>query len=197
MVRILSSQLLINVMKYRIETTKIKDCVIITPEIYKDERGYFSTPFVKEVFDDSIKNVIGYSVDFIQDNESFSKKGVIRGIHFQQGEWAQTKLVRCSFGLVRDVIVDLRHDSPSYGKHITIDISQKNGKMVFVPKGCGHGFSVLSDEAIFNYKVDNYYNKDSEGGIIFNDSTLGIEWGVKEIDIKVSHKDKQLPSFKL
>jgi dTDP-4-dehydrorhamnose 3,5-epimerase len=95
------------------------------------------------------------------------------------------------------VIVDLRHDSDTYGKHITIDLSDKNGKMVFVPKGCGHGFSVLSTEAIFNYKVDNYYNKESEGGIVYNDPTLNIDWGVREIEMKVSHKDKVLPTFKL
>lgn len=184
-------------MKYRIETTKIKECVIITPEIYKDERGYFSTPFVKEVFDDSLKNAIGYNVDFIQDNESFSTNKVIRGIHFQQEEWAQSKLVRCSYGLVRDVIVDLRHDSETYGKHITIDLSDKNGRMVFVPKGCGHGFSVLSNEAIFNYKVDNYYNKDSEGGIVYNDPTLNIDWGFDTFFAKVSDKDKKLPKFKM
>lgn len=180
---------------YKIETTKIKGCVIITPEIYKDERGYFSTPFVKEVFDDSLKTAIGYNVNFIQDNESFSTNKVIRGIHFQQGEWAQSKLVRCSYGLVRDVIVDLRHDSETYGKHITVDLSSKNGKMVFVPKGCGHGFSVLSNEAMFNYKVDNYHDKDSEGGIVYNDPTLNIDWGFNTFFAKVSDKDKKLPKF--
>jgi dTDP-4-dehydrorhamnose 3,5-epimerase len=184
-------------MNYKIEKTKIKDCVVITPQIFKDERGYFSTPYVKEVFDDTLKLTIGYSVDFIQDNESFSSQNVIRGIHFQQGELAQSKLVRCSYGLVRDVIVDLRHDSPTYGKHVTVDLSDKNGKMVFVPKGCGHGFSVLSTNAIFNYKVDNYYNKDSEGGIVYNDDFLNIDWGVDTFFAKVSDKDKKLPKFKL
>lgn len=182
-------------MLYKIENTKIKGCFILKPEIYKDERGYFSTPFVKGVIDDVFEQILGEKIEFVQDNESLSKYGVIRGIHFQQGEWAQSKLVRCSYGLVRDVIVDLRHDSPTYGKHITVDLSDKNAKMVFVPKGCGHGFSVLSVGAIFNYKVDNYYNKESEGGIIYNDPTLNIDWGLNDIDIKVSHKDKQLPNF--
>jgi dTDP-4-dehydrorhamnose 3,5-epimerase len=184
-------------MNYKIEKTKIKDCVVITPQNFKDERGYFSTPYVKEVFAASLKLTIGEEVEFVQDNESFSTNKVIRGIHFQQGEWAQSKLVRCSYGLVRDVIVDLRHDSETYGKHITIDLSDKNGRMVFVPKGCGHGFSVLSNEAIFNYKVDNYYNKESEGGIVYNDPTLNIDWGFDTFFAKVSDKDKKLPTFQL
>ena len=185
------------VMEYKIEKTKIKDCFIIKPQIYKDERGYFSTPYIKNVFEDVLRSTIGHNITFVQDNESFSTHKVIRGIHFQQGEWAQSKLVRCSYGLVRDVIVDLRHDSETYGKHITIDLSDKNGKMVFVPKGCGHGFSVLSTEAVFNYKVDNYYNKDSEGGIVYNDPTLNIDWGFDNRLAKVSDKDKKLPNFKL
>ncbi len=184
-------------MEYKKEKTKIKDCFIIKPQIYKDERGYFSTPYIKNVFEDVLRSTIGHNITFVQDNESFSTHKVIRGIHFQQGEWAQSKLVRCSFGLVRDVIVDLRHDSETYGKHITIDLSDKNGKMVFVPKGCGHGFSVLSSEAVFNYKVDNYYNKDSEGGIVYNDPTLNINWGFDNLLAKVSDKDKKLPNFKL
>ena len=184
-------------MSYTIEKTKIKDCLVIKPQVFKDGRGYFSTPFVKNVLEDSIKQVIGQDIEFVQDNESFSTKNVIRGIHFQQGEWAQSKLVRCSFGLVRDVIVDLRHDSETYGKHITIDLSDKNAKMVFVPKGCGHGFSVLSASAVFNYKVDNYYNKDSEGGIVYNDPTLNIDWGFDNFFAIVSDKDRKLPNFKL
>ncbi len=184
-------------MTYKIEKTKIKDCLIIKPDVFKDERGYFSTPFVKEVLEEAIKITTGQSIEFVQDNESFSTQKVVRGIHFQQGEWAQSKLVRCSYGLVRDVIVQLRHDSETYGKHITIDLSDKNGRMVFVPKGCGHGFSVLSAEAVFNYKVDNYYNKDSEGGIVYNDPTLNIDWGFDNRLAKVSDKDKKLPNFKL
>lgn len=184
-------------MEYKLEKTKIKDCFIVKPEIYKDERGYFSTPYVKDVFEDVLKLTLGHNITFVQDNESFSTEKVIRGIHFQQGESAQSKLVRCSYGLVRDVIVDLRHDSETYGKHITVDLSDKNGKMVFVPKGCGHGFSVLSKQAIFNYKVDNYYDKDSEGGIVYNDPTLNIDWGFDNALAKVSDKDKKLPKFKL
>lgn len=184
-------------MEYKLEKTKIKDCFIVKPEIYKDERGYFSTPYVKDVFEDVLKLTLGHNITFVQDNESFSTYRVIRGIHFQQGESAQSKLVRCSYGLVRDVIVDLRHDSETYGKHITVDLSDKNGKMVFVPKGCGHGFSVLSKQAIFNYKVDNYYDKDSEGGIVYNDPTLSIDWGFDTALAKVSDKDKKLPKFKL
>lgn len=184
-------------MEYKEEKTKIKDCFIIKPQIYKDERGYFSTPYVKDLFQKALILNLGHTIDFVQDNESFSNYGVVRGIHFQQGEWAQSKLVRCSYGLVRDVIVDLRHDSNTYGKHITVDLSDKNGKMVFVPKGCGHGFSVLSKVAVFNYKVDNYYNKESEGGIVYNDPMLNIDWGIDAFYVKVSDKDKKLPNFKL
>jgi dTDP-4-dehydrorhamnose 3,5-epimerase len=184
-------------MQYNLEKTKIDGCFIVKPEIYKDERGYFSTPYIKEVFEDVLKVTLGHNITFVQDNESFSKQNVIRGIHFQTGEYAQSKLVRCSYGLVRDVIVDLRKESKTYGKHITIDLSQKNGKMVFVPKGCGHGFSVLSTEAIFNYKVDSYYHKESEGGIVYDDPTLNIDWGIEPIYAIVSDKDKKLPKFEL
>ncbi len=184
-------------MQYNLEKTKIDGCFIVKPEIYKDDRGYFSTPYVKEVFEEVLKLTLGHNITFLQDNESFSKRNVIRGIHFQTGESAQSKLVRCSYGLVRDVIVDLRKESKTYGKHITIDLSDKNGKMVFVPKGCGHGFSVLSDGAIFNYKVDNYYDKESEGGIVYNDETLNIDWGIEPIYAIVSDKDKKLPKFEL
>jgi dTDP-4-dehydrorhamnose 3,5-epimerase len=175
----------------KIEHTKIQGCLIITNEVYKDERGYFNVPFSH-----STEEALHY-VTFIQDNQSYSKKNTIRGIHFQKLFYEQAKLVRCSFGKVRDVIVDLREGSQTYGEHITIDLEAGDGKSVFVPKGCGHGFSVLSDEgAVFDYKVDSPYVKEEEGGIIWNDPILNIDWGVSEEDAIVSDKDRELPNFK-
>ena len=173
-----------------IEQTKIQGCLILKNDVYQDERGYFTVPFSH-----STEEALHFST-FIQDNQSYSKKNTIRGIHFQKLFYEQAKLVRCSYGKVRDVIVDLREGSETYGEHITIDLEGGDGKSVFVPKGCGHGFSVLSDEAIFDYKVDSPYVKEEEGGIIWNDPTLNIDWGVSEEDAIVSDKDRELPTFK-
>lgn len=174
----------------KIEQTKIQGCLIIRNDVYKDERGYFHVPFSHSI-EESL-----HFVKFIQDNQSYSTKNTIRGIHFQKLFYEQAKLVRCSYGKVRDVIVDLREGSETYGEHITVDLEGGDGVSVFVPKGCGHGFSVLSDEAIFDYKVDSPYVKEEEGGIIWNDPTLNIDWGVSEEDAIVSEKDKELPTFK-
>lgn len=169
-----------------ITESKIKGCFLIKNSTFSDNRGWFYTPYIKEKFEQAI----GEEVNWIQDNQSYSKKGVIRGIHFQREPYAQSKLVRCSYGLVKDVVVDLRPDSPTYGKWVAFKLSGKNGHSVYVPKGCGHGFSVLSKEAVLDYKVDNYWNKESEGGILYNDKTLDIDW---EVDIPiVSDKDKKL-----
>lgn len=174
-----------------IEQTKIQGCLILQNNVYRDERGYFNIPFsslVKETL---------HFVDFIQDNQSYSIKNTVRGIHFQKLFYEQAKLVRCSFGKVRDVIVDLREGSETYGEHINVDLEGGDGKSVFVPKGCGHGFSVLSDDgAVFEYKVDSPYVKEQEGGIIWNDPTLNIDWGVDPSKAIVSEKDKELPLFK-
>ena len=174
-----------------VEQTKIEGCFIITNDVYRDERGYFNVPFSHHT-----KELIPF-VKFTQDNQSFSIKNTVRGIHFQKLFYEQSKLVRCSFGKVRDVIVDLREGSQTYGQHITIDLEGGDGKSVFVPKGCGHGFSVLSEEgAIFDYKVDSPYVKEQEGGVIWNDPTLNIDWGVDPSEAIVSDKDKELPLFK-
>lgn len=176
-------------METKIEQTSIEGCLILERDVFIDERGYFNVPF-----DFSFKELL-YPTTFIQENESYSKKNTVRGIHFQKLFYEQAKLVRCTYGSVRDVIVDLREGSQTYGKHVTVDLMGGDGKMVFVPKGCGHGFSVLSDEAIFSYKVDSPYNKEQEGGIIWNDPTLNIDWGVDPSEALVSDKDQQLPTF--
>ena len=171
--------------------TKLKGCFILEPSIFKDDRGYFLESYNEERFNEGI----GKKVKFVQDNQSFSTYGVIRAIHYQLGEFAQAKLVRVISGKVLDVAVDLRKDSPSFGQHVSIELSSENKKQLFIPKGFGHGFSVLSETAEFFYKCDNFYNKASEGGIVYNDSTLKINWQISEIDIKVSDKDLVLPTF--
>lgn len=171
-----------------IKQTNISGCLIIESNVFTDERGYFNVPF-------SINIEKQLQTEFIQDNQSYSLKNTVRGIHFQTNPYSQGKLVRCSYGWVRDVIVDLRETSPTYGQHITIDLKGGDGKSVFVPRGCGHGFSVLSDFALFDYKVDNSYSKENEEGIIWNDPTLNIDWGVDPSEVIVSDKDKEFPNF--
>jgi dTDP-4-dehydrorhamnose 3,5-epimerase len=171
--------------------TDINDCYLITYKTFHDERGYFSVPFNRDVFNQSL----GYEVNFVQDNMSYSHKNVIRGLHFQTGEYEQAKLVTCTFGRVLDVIVDLRKESTTYGKVVKIELSPSLDRLVFIPRGCAHGFCVLSDKAIFQYKVDNLYHKESEGGINYNDSVLNIDWGINIKDAIVSEKDLLLPSF--
>lgn len=171
--------------------TDIDGCYLINYKAFYDDRGYFSVPYNSEVFN----NGIGYEVNFIQDNMSYSFKNVIRGLHFQRGEYEQAKLVTCTYGDVLDVAVDIRKDSPTYGNVVSVELGGDYSRMLFVPRGCAHGFSVLSETAIFQYKVDNVYNKESEGGLIFNDETLNINWGVEDYEAIVSEKDKELPTF--
>ncbi len=171
--------------------TKLKGCFVLEPNIFNDNRGYFLESFNKERFNSGIGN----TVNFVQDNQSFSYKGVIRALHYQIGDYAQAKLVRVLSGTVLDVAVDLRKNSVTFGKHIAVELSHENKKQLFIPKGFGHGFIVLSDTAEFFYKCDNYYNKDSEGGIIFNDPTLNIDWKLPADQYKVSEKDLVLPTL--
>ncbi len=168
--------------------TALKGCFIIEPRVFKDDRGYFFESFNQKVFEE----LIGQNVNFVQDNQSFSQYGVIRGIHFQQGEHAQAKLVRVLAGEVLDVAVDLRKNSETYGQHVAVKLTAANHKQLFVPRGFGHGFSVLSKTAIFAYKCDNYYHKDSEGGIVYNDPRLAIDWGIPAEMVQVSEKDIEL-----
>lgn len=173
------------------EKTTLSDCFIIKPNIIKDERGYFLESFHQQRFEDGI----GQKVNFIQDNQSSSTKGVLRGLHYQTGEFAQAKLVRVVVGQVLDVAVDLRPNSSTYGQHETFVLSEENQHQVFIPRGFAHGFLVLSETAVFSYKCDNFYNKESEGGIIYNDPKLKIHWGKYDFDFLVSEKDQNLPSF--
>ena len=166
--------------------TKIKDVVICEPEIYGDERGYFIESFNKKEFE---KN-IGEKIFFCQDNESKSTYGVLRGLHFQKPPHTQSKLVRVIEGKVLDVVVDLRKKSNTFGEHIAVVLDDEFKRQLFVPKGFAHGFVVLSETAVFSYKVDNYYNASSEDGVIFNDTSLNIDWNLPFSDIKLSEKDK-------
>ena len=173
----------------KINKTFIEDLLIIEPQLFKDDRGFFYESYNKNNLDKVI-NIV-----FVQDNESKSDKGVIRGLHFQAPPFEQTKLVRCVSGKILDVVVDLRISSKTYGKFFSIELSSENNKQLFVPKGFAHGFQVLSETAIINYKVDNYYNPDSDSGLIWNDKDLSIDWN---LDIKpiLSDKDLKLISVK-
>lgn len=172
--------------------TKLEGCFILEPKIFEDSRGYFFESFNQKTFNE----LIGQNINFIQDNESFSSKGVLRGLHYQLGEFAQAKLVRVIKGSVLDVAVDIRRGSSTFGHHFSIELSEENKKQLFVPRGFAHGFIVLSDTAIFSYKCDNFYKKEAEGGIIFNDTSLNIDWNLSEDKFIVSEKDMLLPIFK-
>lgn len=164
----------------------IPDIRIIEPIILSDNRGYFEETYRK----DKLEEAIGYSIDFVQDNESKSSYGVLRGLHFQLPPFAQSKLVRVIKGKILDVAVDIRKGSPTFGKYVSVELSEENKRMVFIPRGFAHGFVVLSDEAIFSYKVDNYYSKENDCGIAYNDPALGIDWQLDSDSLKLSEKDK-------
>ena len=170
--------------------TSIEGIVIIDPTVFGDNRGYFLESYSEKEF----KEVIG-NVSFVQDNESKSSKGVLRGLHFQKPPFAQAKLVRCIEGKVLDVVVDIRKNSKTYGQHFTTELSGENKKQVFIPRGFAHGFLVLSDSAIFAYKVDNTYAPEHDAGIRWNDPIVNIPWGISESEVLVSKKDAQLPFF--
>lgn len=174
-----------------LEHTSLKDCYILTPNIFGDKRGSFFESFNKKDF----YSATGLEVDFVQDNQSTSQKGVLRGLHFQKGEFAQAKLVRVIKGSVLDVVVDIRPKSSTFGKQFSMILSEQNHKQVFIPRGFAHGFLVLEDDTIFAYKCDNYYNKTSESGIIYNDKTLNIDWQFPIEDLIISEKDLKLPIF--
>ena len=171
--------------------TKLKGCFILEPKIIKDERGYFMESFNEKTFQEGI----GQKVTFVQDNQSFSTRGVLRGLHYQSGEHAQAKLVRVLQGEVLDVAVDLRPNSETYGQYEAVLLSSENQKQFFVPRGFAHGFLVLSETATFFYKCDNFYNKESEGGLIYNDETLNINWDFPSQDLIISEKDQVLPNI--
>ena len=171
--------------------TAIEDLYILEPKVFGDERGYFFEAYNKKVFD----TLVG-PVDFVQDNQSKSRYGVIRGLHFQKGEHAQAKLVRVVSGVVLDVAVDLRPGSKTFGKHVSVVLSGENKRMFFIPRGFAHGFSVLSEEVVFQYKCDNLYCPEAEGAIAWDDPDLGIDWQVPPEAAILSDKDRNHPSFK-
>ena len=175
-----------------VKETKLKGCFILEPKVFEDSRGYFFESFNQKTFN----KLIGQNIYFIQDNESFSTKGALRGLHYQIGEHAQAKLVRVVKGTVLDIAVDIRENSPTFGQNVTLELSEDNKQQLFIPRGFAHGFIVLSDTAIFSYKCDNFYNKESEGGIIYNDKDLNIDWILNEKEFIVSEKDLKLPNLK-
>jgi len=162
----------------------IKGVWVIEPQRFGDKRGYFSEVFKQADFDAHVGHV-----DFVQDNESFSSRGVLRGLHFQRGEWSQAKLVRVSRGTVLDVAVDLRHGSPTWGRHVAVELSADTGRQLFIPRGFAHGFVVLSDVAQFQYKVDNIYAPHSEATLRFDEPRLGIDWRIAQDEMMLSDKD--------
>jgi len=171
--------------------TKIEDVIIIEPAIHGDERGYFIETFRQ----DKLEAFLGFKVNFCQDNESKSSKGVLRGLHYQLAPAAQTKLVRVIKGKVLDVAVDIRKGSPTFGEYVAVELSEENKRQLFVPRGFAHGFVVLEDNTVFAYKVDNYYSPENDRGISFNDTAIGIDWILETAQLKLSKKDTKQPKL--
>lgn len=168
--------------------TDISGVVIVEPKVFGDDRGYFFESFNQMRFEERVGKI-----NFVQDNESRSVRGVLRGLHFQRPPLDQAKLVRCVEGLVLDIAVDIRQGSPTFGKHVAVELSASNKKQLFIPRGFAHGFVVLSETAIFQYKVDNWYSPEHDGGILWNDQTLGIDWKIDETEVLLSGKDRIQP----
>ncbi len=175
----------------QIEKTKLAGCVVVTPKTFADERGYFMESFRQSWMD----SLAEFSGNFVQDNQSFSYYGTIRGLHFQEGEHAQSKLIRVVQGTILDVVLDLRQESPTCGEHISVELSDQNNHQLWIPKGLAHGFSVLSESATVCYKCDAYYNKEAEKGIYPLDQTLQIDWRIPTSKQLISPKDLALPTF--
>jgi len=175
----------------KITPTKIEGVLILEPKIFHDDRGYFLESYNKK----TLKN-LGINISFVQDNQSFSKYGTIRGFHYQKGDFSQTKLIRIIQGEILDVVVDVRQNSKTFGQSFAIKLSSQNNLQLFIPKGLAHGFSVLSKEAMIFYKCDNFYNKESESGIIYNDKDLDVDWQVPINKITISQQDLSLQTFK-
>lgn len=172
--------------------TAIEGVVIIEPRVFADARGYFFESFSQRDFE----NALGRKVDFVQDNESMSSFGVMRGLHFQRPPYTQAKLVRCVRGAVLDVAVDIRKGSPTYGQHVAVELTEENHRQFFIPHGFAHGFAVLSDTAVFQYKCDNYYHPEADGGISILDESLGIDWKIPTASALLSEKDTRHPLLK-
>ena len=173
--------------------TPIKGALIIEPKVFNDTRGYFFESFSQREFDSLVTPLIGHSVTFVQDNESMSTYGVMRGLHFQRPPFTQSKLLRCVRGAVLDVAVDIRKGSPTYGQHVAVELSEENKRQFFITKGFAHGFAVLSETAVFQYKCDEFYHPESDGGISILDSSLGIDWRIPVENALLSEKDTKHP----
>lgn len=173
--------------------TNIDGLLIIEPRVFKDSRGYFFESFSQREFDEKVTPIIGQKIAFVQDNESMSSYGVMRGLHFQRPLFTQSKLVRCVKGAVLDVAVDIRKGSPTYGQHVAVELTEDNHRQFFVPRGFAHGFAVLSETAIFQYKCDEFYHPEVDGGISILDDTLGIEWRIPTEKANLSEKDTMHP----
>ncbi len=176
----------------QVEETPLKDCFLIKPKIFEDHRGIFLETYHRK----RLAELTGIDAEFVQDNQSVSSYGVLRGLHYQKGDFAQTKIVRVIFGKVLDVVVDLRPDSPTFKKTYSVVLDDQNLHQLYVPQGFGHGFLTLSEKSVFAYKCDDYYRPGSEGGIIYNDPDLNIDWNFPEEKMILSDKDKNLPTFK-
>lgn len=172
--------------------TILEGVLIIEPKVFNDSRGYFYESFSKREFDEKVVPILGHTINFVQDNESMSSYGVVRGLHYQNIPYTQSKLVRCVKGAVLDVAVDIRTGSPTFGQHISVELSEENHRQLFIPRGFAHGFAVLSDITIFQYKCDNYYHPEADGGINIKDDSLGIDWKIPLDKIIISEKDLKL-----
>lgn len=176
--------------------TAIDGVLIIEPRVFKDSRGYFFESFSKREFDEKVGAILGYTINFVQDNESMSSYGVMRGLHFQKMPYTQSKLVRCVKGAVLDVAVDIRKGSPTFGQHVAVELTEDNHRQFFIPRGFAHGFAVLSETAVFQYKCDEFYHPEADGGICIKDESLGIDWKIPVEKAILSEKDMKHPCLK-
>lgn len=176
--------------------TAIDGVLIIEPRVFKDSRGYFFESFSKREFDEKVGAILGHTIDFVQDNESMSSYGVMRGLHFQKMPYSQSKLVRCVKGAVLDVAVDIRKGSPTFGQHVAVELTEDNHRQFFIPRGFAHGFAVLSETAVFQYKCDEFYHPEADGGICIKDESLGIDWKIPVEKAVLSEKDMKHPCLK-
>lgn len=169
--------------------TSIEGVLIIEPRVFKDARGYFFESFSQREFDEKVTPILGHGINFVQDNESMSSYGVMRGLHYQRMPYTQSKLVRCVKGAVLDVAVDIRKGSPTFGKHVAVELTEDNHRQFFIPRGFAHGFAVLSDVAVFQYKCDEFYHPEADGGVSIKDESLGIDWRIPMEQAILSEKD--------
>ena len=176
--------------------TDIVGVLIIEPKVFGDKRGYFFESFSQREFDEKVAPILGHKIYFVQDNESMSSYGVMRGLHFQNPPYTQSKLVRCVKGAVLDVAVDIRKGSPTYGQHVAVELTEENHRQFFVPRGFAHGFSVLSETAVFQYKCDEFYHPEADGGISILNENLGIDWRIPTDKVNLSEKDTKHPLLK-